>query len=63
MSDTEGLKSIFMSVIICLLFGWLCGWLHAHKTVAGECEKLGRFYVGETVYECKPIIGTKKDGA
>ena len=52
-----------MSVIICLLFGWLCGWLHAHKTVASECEKLGRFYVGETVYECKPIIGTKKDGA
>ena len=63
MADIEGIKSAVMTIIIYILFGWLCGWVHAHKTVARECEKLGRFYVGETVYECKSIIALKKDGA
>lgn len=29
------------------------GWLFAHETVATECKRLGSFYVGSTVYECK----------
>lgn len=28
-------------------------WEAAHWTVATECKKLGAFYVGETVFECK----------
>jgi hypothetical protein len=29
------------------------GWVMAHTTVKHECQKLGAFYVGEKVYECK----------
>jgi hypothetical protein len=29
------------------------GWVMAHTTVQHECIKLGAFYVGEKVYECK----------
>ena len=28
-------------------------WIVAHSTIATECRKLGAFYVGETVFECK----------
>ena len=28
-------------------------WVLAHSTIATECRKLGAFYVGETVFECK----------
>ena len=41
--------------ILVLLIGWVCGWIHAHNTVAGECEKLGSFYVGTSVYHCTKI--------
>ena len=28
-------------------------WSMAHITVARECDKLGAFYVGDQVFECK----------
>lgn len=28
-------------------------WTGAHQVVAHECIKLGAFYVGQTVFECK----------
>lgn len=28
-------------------------WVSAHQIIATECRKLGAFYVGETVFECK----------
>ena len=28
-------------------------WSMAHTTVAHECDKLGAFYIGDKVYECK----------
>jgi hypothetical protein len=34
-----------------LVFGM--GWVMAHTTVQYECIKLGAFYVGEKVYECR----------
>jgi hypothetical protein len=40
---TTALTVIFSAVI----------WTVAHKTIADECRKLGAFYVGETVFECK----------
>jgi hypothetical protein len=36
-----------------LIFGLFLGWIFAHNTVATECGRLGSFYVGSTVYECK----------
>ena len=44
-----------MGLILSIFAGAFCfyaGWVHAHLTVAGECERLGGFYVGKTVYKC-----------
>ena len=35
-------------------FALFAGWVMAHIAVAQECEKLGGFYVGTNVYECRP---------
>ena len=32
-------------------------WSSAHGTIAKECERLGAFYVGDKVYECKLKVG------
>ena len=42
---------ILTAVIFVLTF--IFGWITAHSTIAGECNKLGAFYVGDKVYECK----------
>lgn len=39
--------------IICVICWNFVIWAWAHGTVATECEKLGAFYVGDKVYECK----------
>jgi hypothetical protein len=36
---------------VCMFFS---GWVFGHAAVANECERLGGFYVSNTVYECKP---------
>jgi hypothetical protein len=39
-------------VVLCI--GFVVGaWSDAHEAVATECKKLGSFYVGSKVYECK----------
>lgn len=43
-----GAAHVTMAVAMCFL-----GWVWAHNTVAVECNKLGVFYVGSMVYECK----------
>ena len=42
-------------VLVAFLVGKSYGWYEAHYTIAQECERLGKFYVGTTVYECKAI--------
>lgn len=44
-----------LAMIGLLWLGWLIGWLHAHLAVATECERLGAFYVGKTVYRCTVV--------
>lgn len=39
--------------IVITLAAWFGGWIYAHKTIADECERLGAFYVGGKVFECK----------
>lgn len=41
--------------LVCLFIGYRWGWINAHITVAKECERLGKFFVGKTVYECTSI--------
>ena len=42
-------------VLLAFVIGWLGGWRHAHIIVAHECEKLGKFFVGDSVFECTEI--------
>jgi hypothetical protein len=42
------------AIVLCGAF-WLSGWYFAHTTVATECERLGKFYVGKNVYQCSKI--------
>lgn len=46
---------VLLIALITFLAGKSYGWYEAHYTVAQECERLGKFYVGKTVYECKAI--------
>lgn len=38
--------------VIGLLAAFSAGWIAAHATVATECDRIGAFYVGKTVYTC-----------
>jgi hypothetical protein len=42
-----------LTALLALLVGYHVGWIHAHLTVSTECERLGAFFVGKQVYECK----------
>ena len=43
-----------MAVVIAFFAAIFIGWVSAHNIVAHECNKLGSFYVGNVVYECRP---------
>lgn len=40
-------------VIFVIVLAFVFGWVFAHNSIATQCEKLERFYVGSDVYECK----------
>ena len=48
------IMALIFGCLLGLFLGALAVWYDGHTTVAKECEKLGAFYVGDTVYECKP---------
>lgn len=39
-------------LLVTLAAGFIWGWAAAHNEVARECDRLGSFYVGKTVYVC-----------
>ena len=39
------------------VLGVLIGWTWTHYTIASECKKLGKFYVGDEVFECRKVDG------
>lgn len=41
-----------MSTVLLMVSCYLLGWIVAHKTVADECKRLGKFYVGKEVFHC-----------
>lgn len=43
----------FLVALVITAVGVLVGYAEAHSTVARECERLGAFYVGDKVFECK----------
>jgi hypothetical protein len=46
--------------MIMFLMGVLVGWLFALSAIASECEKLGKFYVGNRVYTVSKIEDTEE---
>ena len=52
MSDSMDWLPPFV-LIAALTFLSVAVWEVAHHTVAKECDKLGAFYVGQTVYKCE----------
>ena len=44
-------EAVMATAVLLALIGFI--WSIAHTTVAHECDKLGAFYVGDQVYECK----------
>lgn len=45
------MEGFIASLVLVCTFGF--GWAMSASTIDHECEKLGSFYVGEKVYECK----------
>lgn len=42
----------FLTAVMFVLT-FIYGWIIASSTIARECNKIGGFYVGDKVYECK----------
>lgn len=42
-----------VACVLVMGFWFLAGWVFAHNDVKTECNRLGAFYVGSKVYECK----------
>jgi hypothetical protein len=49
------------TALLCLWLGSTIGWIYAHSVVARECERLGSFYVGDSVYKCVKIEKVDND--
>jgi hypothetical protein len=50
------MEGFVVTVTLAAVFG--LGWAVGSSSIANECQKLGSFYVGKTVYECK-VKGTE----
>lgn len=48
------METLFWS-LVGLMIGIAGGWIAALYTVADECRRNGRFFVGNTVYKCTEI--------
>ena len=55
------MTQLILAVLIGMLFGYDIGWTSAHNTVAIECERLGKFFVGKKVFECTKILEIEND--
>ncbi|VFT16532.1 Uncharacterised protein [Pseudomonas aeruginosa] len=45
--EPEEYRLFSLWMLVFMAIGWFGGWIHAHYTVAEECRKLGKFYVGK----------------
>ena len=61
MTEPEEYRLFALWMFFFLVIGWCGGWIAAHQTVATECRRLGKFYVGSTVFECKAIEPEPED--
>ena len=53
------MTTMFVSILTAI-FGGVVGWVYAHQVVAKECRKLGRFYVGKSVFICvEEVLDTR----
>lgn len=47
-------------ICVAMVFSWANGYGLAHIEVRSECQKLGKFYVDETVFDCAERIAGEK---
>ena len=47
--------SAWLAGFLGIVAGYWLGYASAHADVALECERLGGFYVGKTVYKCTKV--------
>ena len=45
------MEGFVVTAVLAAVFGF--GWVMGSNKIANECQKIGSFYVGNTVYECK----------
>lgn len=45
----------FLAAAFLVLVGGLFGWVFAHGEIATECQRQGRFYVGDKDFKCEVI--------
>ena len=53
-------ESVMTTAVVLALTGLI--WAMAHTTVAHECDKLGAFYIGDQVFECKRKAKAEQGG-
>ena len=49
----DELFAVILAAILALVFGVLVGHSGGKGYIAADCERLGAFYVGDKVFECK----------
>lgn len=54
-------EAVMTTTCLLALIGLI--WSMVHTAVAHECDKLGAFYVGDQVYECKRKEGANHDNS
>lgn len=56
--NKSALLLFFLLVCYFVSAGWFGGVFHTQQTIdaiVSDCEKLGRFYVGDAVFHCQQI--------
>jgi hypothetical protein len=51
--DTVGIVFFTLFEVAVTILVWTVSRANAHGVISTECQKLGAFYVGEKVFECK----------
>lgn len=46
-------RIIALAIVITTVAAFILGWLISASVIGRDCNKLGSFYLGNTVFECK----------
>ena len=46
-------RIIALAIVVTTVAAFILGWLISASVIGRDCSKLGSFYLGNTVFECK----------